>query len=228
MHFNRPILFSREPEIIVKEVFGPQDKINLARDEIERIWSEKGRGLFNGKLCHFIGVMDREESVLEVGILNYKAYFAQKNGLSLGIFPLGVSSILFNEKKEVLFGIRGNVTSGKGLIELVASGSLSVDDNLIEPSKQMKEELWEEANIPSEQLHDFSLKGIVFDDEDGVYDLVYSTNVSSAEIEIQSNGEYQELFWVAPKNLAAFLKGRQVVKTSLSILSIFDMEIQSD
>lgn len=101
--------------------------------------------LFDGKA---LAVSRLTRDLLECFELPYRFFFAKANGIELDLTPAAVSGVLICNG-QIFFGKRsGNVTTQRGQLELVPSGTLPGTDF----RAQLLTELQEEINVPSQNV----------------------------------------------------------------------------
>ena len=204
-------------------------------DEIQSLWNKaktSNPSLYDAPLLHFIGMRNRKNyAVIETTIIWFRHLFAQRMcpDLSLGIFPVGVSSVTYTNEGLLCLGKRSSlVNQYPGYWELVPSGHFSISAEMIgspNPIQVIEHELEEELGVDKRRIRRKQPIGLLQDHNDPVVDVCYllETDLTSSEIlnamKSLPGQEYDEFVFLSLKEASSFAKEQTpMVPTSRTLL----------
>ncbi|MCB0358674.1 MAG: hypothetical protein KDD44_03535 [Bdellovibrionales bacterium] len=202
-------------------------------ERVEECWKDAERRssgrLYNGKL---FTVKTVNPGIILGRFVDYKYYFAQRAlpDLDLGIQPVGVSGVTYDVSAPsmVLLGQRSSdVTTYADALELVPSGNLSDrftgPDGAPDPVRELRAELSEETSLGHESIIAAETLGLVYDNQEGIYDIVAALGVKVSGVSPSANREYRELTFLDIKEARQRLEAApRCVPTSLAALGLFE------
>jgi hypothetical protein len=212
------------------EIGSPWEIPEEIRKHVADIWrlEEESRGdsLTDGHIFH---LSEHRPDYLRIQPSKYRYLIARRRapelvGAGLNISPLGVTGVLLC-KDGIVLGRRGkNVATDAGLWEPSPAGGLSLPD----PKAQILEEFEEELGLPASQIVSAEPRGLVEDQESGVFDIVFRLLTPASFQEVQDSqsrrgtDEYSELTVITPLEIGAFLEenANQVLPALVSMLRV--------
>lgn len=198
----------------LKRIHQLEDEINLEWEKAQQ--AAKGN-LFNGTLCFYSGLtIDGESTNVNVFWGEYKHYVAQRQGIELGLTPVGVSGVIVakeGNRNQVILGRRTqSVTQYPGALEFVPSGGVNADSETssnIEPQRALLQEFEEETNISSDNVICVHPVCVIKDVIDNVVDICYLMPVRIApEViikGIKASNEYDDAMSISLDQIDKFL-----------------------
>lgn len=209
-----------------KSIFNENEK-----KEIDRIWNNKEREVFNGRLLVLSEYLYEEKLILKGFWTEYKnLYAAKKEEISISkIIPISVSGIIVDKDNKTIALKRNKVTDYKKYFELAPSGSIEDfnERNNIQYRQQLIKEFQEELNDENsvenlEEAIDIEVIGICYDAEYHNIDICMKMKYNGKldEKMMFHNQEYDrntlKIAEISEMNM--FLKKEKTVYTSKKIL----------
>ncbi len=220
-------IVSKAEKIMLKLVNHKPD-INISQKQtIEKIWNRELKNkkkLFDGKIVSYKSHKKKgDHLVIDCFITQYKYFLAQlKNPeLRLNIRPIGVSGIIIDKDKNMLAGIRHNVSEYEDFYEFIPAGSIDPSnaiDDFILFAKQLTEEFEEETQIKKDKIEKIVPCCLIFDKNHGVYDIcskIYVKGLLCDLIKSGQNDEYKYIEIINLKKIHKKIKTHNFVPTSI-------------
>jgi len=192
--------------------------------EVTEIWNsvvEKNDGqLYNAPLCFFSGVEPcGNKWVMRVFFGEYRHFVAQRNGLELGLTPLGVSGVVLCKVEDEYCAVIGtrseSVTLYPRALEFVPSGGVDdtalISKERVDPQCVLTKELEEELGVPQDAIQKIVPIAVVDDCVGGVVDLCYAIFLGDIHLLkkkwcAENNDEYEAFECVPLRNLQSWLR----------------------
>ena len=175
-------------ELVLDRRRRPEDE--RTRDELEAAWRailERRPHVFDGDLLSVRAIdVDGGRLRLEVETVGYREYLVQREGLELGVRPLGVTGVTYIGER-VLIGRRSAlVTQYPDRWEPVPAGSVAgpppevADGDVL--AEQVLSELEEETGIRRGDVSELTVVGVIEDRADRVVDVCFRLHVEAAGV----------------------------------------------
>lgn len=229
--FNDIVFKNIKIEIIDKKS-GLKNQLESSVNEINEIWQKANtaKALTNNTILSLEECIQLDSGiVLKCSPIEYKTFIAQKNGFNFDILPVAISAIVFYTINYTTFFLIGKrsatVTQYPLYWEFIPSGSLDFDlchnkntETLI--TKQILQELKEEAsieNIPTEKISPFCL---IFDQQENTLDIGVSVEITPPEKHLKQSNEYTDIEFLNKSEVEKLFSANElIVPTSFKLFS---------
>lgn len=199
-------------------------------ENVHSIWQTRPPHIFNGSQLVLKNYEILPESIhIEVCLCEYKFYYAQKQGLPLGLTPIGVSGLIVCQNHLIVAQRSQQVTAYPAYWEFAPSGSLDHalirDDGSVDFVARLHEEFTEEVGLSAECITASQPFALIYDPNDPVYDiacqLTLDTSLDAILAAFEASEEYDRPQAVPLAEVEAWLTAQPegVVPTSRSILT---------
>ncbi len=204
--------------------------------QVEEIWAKRPKGIFNGSLFNHHQTIIQDGHIRLVGsYTQYKFYFAQRHGVDLGLYPMGVSGLI-EVDGHIVFARRSlHVTAYKNYFELVPSGGLDEttrrENGTVDVAAQIREEFVEEVGLPADCVLEVQPFAVIYTPAERVYDVACILTVKATPQAIlnslRQSTEYTAPVLVPRPMLKEWMQMHQqeILPTCQAILSAWEIQL---
>jgi len=221
---NHKSIKNKNIKIISRENKSLNRRIKRNKKEIEKIWEgfkKRKNGVTNGDIFCISPITENKKDSLIIPVYQtkYKNFIAQREGVELGIFPLGVSGVTILKNGDFLFAKRKNVTQYVGYLELVPSGGLNNKDYY----QVLEQEFTSETGFSSKRIKKIIPLGLILDKAEGVYDIccMIKTDLTKEDLADFNSEEYEDPVIVKRREVVKFIEKNKIVPTSYYLIKNF-------
>lgn len=237
---NVTVVATSNIEVQLEAKNGLPESVKKNEKRIDILWQDSleksNGGLFDAPLCFLSRITEKRTStVLSVVFGKYRQYKAQREGLNLGLTPIGVSGLILTEYADetyvVLAQRASNVEMYPGALELVPSGSIDhigLDaSGKLAPLNVLRMEYEEETGLPQDSILETELFALIKDNQGKLIDLCYyiRTDLPPKDIlsAMERSEEYEKAVVIPISDLLEQLNTNtdlKIVPTSITMAEI--------